>query len=112
MFKIDQSETFTWPVEVMIAADGGKFEKSSFDAVFKRCSQDRLEEVARLVAADKMTDRDVCLEMLVGWSGVTDSGTDVPFTKGTLERVLSIPGVARSISRTFVNAHTGNAVKN
>ena len=36
MFKIKQTPSFHWPVEVQVAGDGGKFERQSFDALFRR----------------------------------------------------------------------------
>lgn len=112
MFELDQSETFTWPVEAMVATSGGKFRKETFDAEFKRVGQERLGEIAKAVARDEMGDREVCKEVMTGWGGITQNGEPLPFSPGNLERVLDVPGLARAIARAFVNAHTGAAVKN
>lgn len=112
MFKLKQSDTFTWPVEVKLAGDGGKFEKHTFDAEFKRVSQPRIDEIALAVGRNEMGDRQVCEEVVVGWSGITEDGEAVPFSPTNLGRILDLPGVARAISATFVAAHTGAAAKN
>ena len=112
MFKLDQSESFSWPVEVLIAGDGGKFNKAAFDVEFKRVEESRLQEIALAVARDDMDDRDVVKEVVVGWGGITDNGEAVPFSPANLDRVLEFPGVARAIARSFVAAHRGVAAKN
>jgi len=112
MFKLNQSESFSWPVEVMIAGNGGKFTKETFDVEFKRVDESRLQEIAMAVARDDMDDRDVVKEVVVGWGGITDNGEAVPFSPSNLDRVLEVPGVARAIARSFVAAHRGAAAKN
>ena len=39
MFKIVQNPTYTWPVTLELPADGGKTEKATFDAEFKRTAR-------------------------------------------------------------------------
>ena len=40
-FVLKQSDTYKWPVTVEIPIDGGRFDKQTFDAEFKRLPQER-----------------------------------------------------------------------
>ena len=112
MFKINQSASFFWPVTVNIPGDGGKFEKHTFDAEFKRVSQSEILAMHEDIKADKTTDRSFCEQVLVGWKGITEDGQEVPFTPTTMAAVLDIPSVAASIVLAFQAAHSGVARKN
>lgn len=112
MFKLKQTDTFFWPVEVQIPGDGGKFDKQTFDAQFKRVSQQKLYAMREDIEAGKVTDDSFAREVLVGWRGVTDDGTEVPFSETTLDQLLDIPTVAASIVMAFTKAHSGLARKN
>lgn len=109
MFKLKQTPTFTWPVEVNLPTDGGKFDKQTFDAVFKRRTT---TEVKELQERDGMSDPVFVREVLVGWSGITDEGEDVPFSDGALAQMLEIPGVSGAIVQAFYAAITGLKRKN
>jgi hypothetical protein len=81
MFIISQSETYTWPVKVEIPVAGGRFEVQTFDAEFKRISQSRFKEIMDQINEQdsKLTDADLAKEVTVGWKGVSDGGSDIPF---------------------------------
>jgi hypothetical protein len=49
MFILSQSSSYKWPVSVDFPVDGGKYEKQTFDAEFKRMSQPQIEETHRAV---------------------------------------------------------------
>ena len=71
MFKIVQNPTYTWPVTLEIPTDGGKTEKATFDAEFKRLTQSRVEEIRASVERGEMRDIDLAREAMVGclaWS--------------------------------------------
>lgn len=104
MFKLNISDTFTWPVEVLIPVDGGKFDKQTFDAVFKRRTKD---ELAELQGRDGMTDDLFVREVLTGWAGITDGGEDVPFSDTALAQVLAVPGVSGAIVTAYYSAVAG-----
>jgi len=112
MFKLDQTESFYWPVEVNIPTDGGKHDKQTFDAQFKRVSQTRLQEMRQEIEDGKATDAGFVREVMVGWRGVTDRGTEVPFSETTLAQLLDIPTVEASIVMAFVQANAGVIRKN
>lgn len=112
MFVISQSDTYTWPVKVEVPTDGGKWENHTFDGVFKRIPQSRMEEI-RKAAEGSIQDMDLARELLAGWAGVTDSeGNEVPFTEATRDRLLDIPAVATSIVRAFIASLQGAKRKN
>src|SRR5690349_19181307 len=112
MFKQSQSQTYTWPVTFELPASGGKFEKHTFDAEFKRLPQSRLREIqtAGSEAADDVT---FAQEILVGWKGVQDeSGQEVPFSVGARDAVLDVPGVATAVVLAFIQSIHGGKRKN
>lgn len=109
MFKITQSRTYFWPVTVEIASDGGKFEKHTFDAEFRRLSVD---EISALSDSDD-TGGSACRKILAGWKGVVDdNGEDVPFSETNLEELLKLPSVRMAIMMAFRASLQGAARKN
>jgi hypothetical protein len=112
MFKISQSQTYTWPVSVNIPTNGGQFDRQTFDGEFKRLSDSRLKEIRGKVESDQMTDADFVREVMVGWSGVTDGDADVPFSQSTLAQLLEIPGVAGAVVLAVIESLAGLKRKN
>jgi hypothetical protein len=112
-FVLNQSATYTWPVKITLAISGGKREVSTFDAEFKRLPQTRINEIMHLIREqevgrrqeDLMWDTDVCRELLSGWDGVNDDdGKPVPFSEGSLNKLLDIPTVASQVIRTWAGS--------
>lgn len=112
MFKLSQSPTFFWPVEVSLPTDGGKYTKETFDAQFERLSQTQLRELNEQIEAGKLTDSEFVRQVLKGWRGVTDDGNELPFSPTTLDQLLDVPTVASSIVMAFIKAHQGVTRKN
>lgn len=114
MFVIKQSDTYTWPVEVKIPADGGRFDKQTFDAVFKRLPQTRLVEIRKQYEIDNLvSDVEIAREVLVGWVGITDADKqDIPFSEKMCEELLNIPRVAFAIVTAFTESISGAKRKN
>lgn len=112
MFKLSQSATFWWPVEVSLPIDGGKFAKETFDVQFERYTQEKILEMRTQIEAGKVTDAGFVRSVVQGWRGVTDEGAEVPFSVGALEQLLNIPGTAAAIVMAFMEAHAGAARKN
>lgn len=109
MFKITQSTSYTWPISVNLATDGGKFETQTFDGKFKRLGTERLEQIREAVKSDK----DFAEQVLEGWDGVTDGdGQAVPFSHGALQQLLDIPGVATAVVVAFLDSLAGLKRKN
>lgn len=112
MFKLVQATTYSWPVSVELPVDGGRTEKASFDAEFKRLTQSRIEEIRGLIERDEIRDVDLVREVLVGWSGVVDADGPVPFSAQALNQLLDIPTVASSIVYALFQSLTGAKRKN
>lgn len=109
MFKLSQSETYSWPVQFKLPADGGQFESHTFDAVFKRISKSRINEASN---DETMTDIDFAKEVLVGWKGVTNDGKEeVPFSESARDRLLEIPAVAAGVVASFLASSHGKEAK-
>jgi len=94
--------------------DGGKREKATFSAVFKRLSQSRINEIQtevqrRVKAAEAGEDvrgsiSDVSLadEILVGWEGIVDGdGEPVPFSQASKAMLLDVPMMAPALINAF-----------
>lgn len=110
MFKLAASPVYFWPVSVSLPTDGGKFEKSTFDAQFKRIPQSRIDAIFR---ADDVKDEEVARELLVGWRGVTDdSGEDVPFSEAAREQLFNVPGVRAAVIKSYLESLSGAKQKN
>jgi hypothetical protein len=112
MFVLSQSTSYTWPVTVEFPADGGRTEKQTFDAEFKRLSQTRVKELADAIQSGELTDADVATEVMLGWSGVTDGSDEVPFSQAALKQLLDLPLVASSIVVAYFGSLSGAKRKN
>lgn len=109
MFKLSNAETFIWPVEVILPVDGGKYEKQTFDAIFKHLGQSQIKE---MLEAEGANDISFAKQILVGWKGITDDGkNEVPFSETQKEKLLDIPVVAGAVTSAFLNAKTGGEAK-
>lgn len=106
-FVLKQSDTYMWPVTLVIPVDGGRREKHSFDAEFKRLSQTRINEIVRQAKGTSeeeatLEDQTACAEILVGWSNVVDDdGQDIPFSQKSLGQLLELPTIAAQIIRAW-----------
>ena len=110
-FVLKQTASYTWPVPLLIPVSGGRREKHSFDAEFKRLPQSRINEIAKLARATELgrasddellDDKTAAREILIGWSGITDDdGKDVPFSEAALDQLLEIPTIAGQIIRAW-----------
>lgn len=113
-FVLKQSDSYTWPVTLVIPVDGGRREKHTFDAEFKRLPQTRINEIVRQAkgisdgASDDavmLEDQSACAELLVGWSNVVDdSGEEIPFSVKALDQLLELPTIAAQIIRAWTES--------
>ena len=110
-FVLKQSDSYSWPVTLIIPVDGGRREKHTFDAEFKRLPQTRINEIVRQAkgisegSSDEsamLEDQSACAEILVGWSNVIDdSGEQIPFSAKALNQLLELPTIAAQIIRAW-----------
>ena len=113
MFVISQKSTYTWPVQVEFPTDGGKTERQTFDAEFKRMTQTRINEIRGQIERNEITDTELAREVLSGWAGVNDGGGDVvPFSEHARDQLLDIPLVAAAVVLAWLGSLTGVKRKN
>ena len=124
-FVLKQSSSYKWPVSFKLPVDGGKFEKQTFDAEFKRLPQARINEIqtdvqTRIKAAERnelvdtsVTDISSANELIIGWEGVVDSDGDaVTFSETVKQQLLDIPTVASAIIVAYFDSLAGVKTKN
>jgi len=123
-FVLKQSSSYRWPVTIRMPADGGKREKQSFEAEFKRLPQSRIAEIQvqaqKLVKAaeageqlEGISDVSVADEVLVGWSGILDEdGDEVPYSQTNKAMLLEVPLMAASLVQAYFASLTDEKRKN
>lgn len=110
-FVLAKSATYTWPVRISLATDGGKQTVETFDAEFRRLPQSRINEIVRQARAaergrgdddEQIEDQDAAREIIASWKGVTDdAGAEIPFSEAALGQLLEIPTVAGQIVKAW-----------
>jgi hypothetical protein len=113
-FVLKQSDSYSWPITLVLPVDGGRREKHTFDGEFRRLPQSRINEIIRLARAmergrieegEELQDQDAAREVLVGWSGVVDDdGKEIKFSDAALTQLLEIPTVAAQIVRAWFDS--------
>lgn len=123
-FILEQSPTFSWPITIREVQDGGRHRTHSFEAIFCRLPQSRMEEVQleyqRMKAAaaqdlplDGIPTREIAAEILAGWRGITDGkGEEVEFNEASKAQLLEVATVADVLVQTFFEAHDKARQKN
>jgi hypothetical protein len=105
MFKLAQSAEYFWPVKFSLPVEGGRFEKSTFDCLFKRLSQSRIDEIILAANSGAMKDSDIAREIVVGWRGVTDDkGDEIEFSTSAFGQLLDVPMMATHIAGAFIDS--------
>ena len=66
MFKIGQTDRFSYPVSVDIPADGGKRTTYTFDAIFRRLSRDEFVDLTTRAQAGETNDAALVRDVLLG----------------------------------------------
>jgi hypothetical protein len=124
-FVLKQSDSYTWPVSIKLPANGGKRERQTFDAEFKRLPQSRINEIQREVqlrvnAAERgedsgegVSDQSIAAEILVGWDGIIDGdGEPVPFSNAFKAQLLDVPMMAGSLVAAYFESLVEQKRKN
>ena len=107
MFKLGQSDRFTYPVSIEVLDESGKRKTYSFDAVFKRLSNDQFIEVSRAAKAGELPDLDLVRDVLLGWKGILDEdGNELTFSEANRDMVLNVWPVTPTIVSAFLEANT------
>lgn len=116
-FVLDQSGTYSWPVAYELPVDGGRHRRVTFEVVFRRVEQQRVEQILaaqqQLIQlaqrgediSDRLSiGREHAAEVMAGWSGVKakdDSTEDLEFTPANREAFLQVPGMAGAVLKAF-----------
>lgn len=111
-FVLKQSDNYSWPVTIEYPIDGGRFEKHTFDAQFKRLSQSRIEEIMAEAVRGDLKDGEVAAELLVGWSGIMDGSGEIPFSEKAKDMLLDMPLVSASLVKAWMESLAGAKRKN
>ena len=117
-FVLSQSDSYIWPVTVEIPIDGGRFDRQTFDAEFKRLPQSKVGPmVAELQRLEDLGDlnriTEIAADVLVGWSGMTgDDGKAIPYSQQALERLLEVPFLAVAVLKSYIDSIKGAKRKN
>ena len=105
MFTLDLSPSYSWPVTLQLAADGGEFQEFTFDVQLKRLEQDRIREILQPAEGKALTDEDACRELVMGWSGISDKkGADLPFSEAALAKLLKVHGAPGAIVKAWLDS--------
>ena len=95
-FKITQKPTFISRVTVETPNQKGGFDKSPFNAEFRRCGMDEIEELR------KLPQKEVLEKVLVGWSDlIDDDNQPVDFNEDNLRALLNIPPALLALGAAF-----------
>jgi hypothetical protein len=105
-FVLKKVASYKWPVTVEIPSDG-KFEKQTFDAIFKKMSRSAFNDLV-----DKGDDALVD-GILEGWDGITDEdGKELAFSQKAKKELVDDPHVMKAIITAYAESITGAAAKN
>ena len=95
----DLDDTFEWQVKLLIPTKN-KRRTETFNAIFKRISQERYNEIARLQDEEGLSNEDVVREIMVSWSRMQDKeGNELPYTASRLDKILERSLLAMLISQ-------------
>jgi len=107
---LGKAESYDWPVTLETPADGGRFEKITFTARFKRLGQARIDEIVSALrdGGDGLTDRTIVDDVLIGWDKVLDAdGQPIDFTPVNVAAVLEVEGVRAAIVKAWFESLSG-----
>lgn len=124
-FILEQSHTFSWPITIRETQDGGRYRTHTFEAVFKRLPQSRMDEItleyqriksyaARDEVISELPTRAIASEILAGWSGIfePDNTTPVPYSEDGKAKLLEIATVADVLVTTYIESTEKAKAKN
>lgn len=110
MFKIGQTDRFSYPVKVDIVGDGGKRNTYTFDAIFRRLQREEFSALARAAAAGERDDLSIAREVVLGWKGIQDAdGNDLPFSEANFDLVMADWPVLPCVVAAFMESHIPKA---
>lgn len=102
MFIMELSPAYFAPVKVSLLDADGNLKEHEFDMQFVRMTQLEIDE---FVAQETVSALDAVKRVVRNWRHVMDAqGLAVPFSEDNLAKLLTIPGVAASILKAFIQS--------
>lgn len=124
-FILEQSPTFSWPITIRETQDGGRYRTHTFEAVFKRLPQSRMDEItleyqriksfaARDEVISELPTRAIASEILAGWNSIfeADNTTAIPYSEEAKIELLEVATVADVLVTTFIECTEKAKAKN
>lgn len=113
MFKLTQSPTYWFPVELFQLGADGAVERVEIDVLFARLSVDEEEALLAEVHAHKLLDRSVAPRLMRGWRKVADeAGAELPWSEPNRDAFLNIAGNATQVMRAYFTSRNQAALGN
>ena len=124
-FILEQTPTFTWPITIREQVDNGRYRTHTFEAVFKRLPQSRMDEItldyqrikswaAKDEVINSLPTREIASEILVGWTGIfePDNTTQIPYSEYSKAQLMEIATVAYVLVTTYIESTEKAKAKN
>ena len=123
-FKLNQSPSYRWPVNVSVVGESGDIEEHVFFVQFRRFKkQSELLKIGEDTKSGAMNDDQFMEYVVLGWSGlIGENGEEIPFSTEALlsfKDILTVDPVehqATSLSiviiRAFYDSIRGGQEKN
>ncbi|KJS45893.1 MAG: hypothetical protein VR71_00030 [Roseovarius sp. BRH_c41] len=109
MFKIDQTPTFTHPVEIKVPADGGH-DLQTLNATFRVLPD---EEIEALDMRTTRGEREFLSAAIVSLDDIEDEkGNKLPYSHGLRDRLIGLAYVRVALVNAYYAALVGKRVKN
>jgi len=106
-FVLKKTASYKWPVKVETPADGGTFDKQTFDAIFKKIGR---------TAFNALIDKgdDVFIDgILEGWDGILDEdGKVIPFTEKSKKELCDDSCFTKAVIKAYADSILGEPAKN
>lgn len=113
MFKISKDDSFFWPVTIEVPMDGGRFQKVSFEAKFKRVSRTRYEDMLAQARENNLKDVDLCREVVCGFKGVGDENSQpLEYNETNRDLLFEDALAVRAMALAYIEAMSGIKRKN
>ncbi|MBI2313585.1 MAG: hypothetical protein HYU77_13880 [Betaproteobacteria bacterium] len=115
MFKLGLSDRYYYPVTVRIPVDGKKPHEFTFDAEFRRLSQDEIQALLQEVQSGAIDDAALARRVWIGWRPghvVDEGGAALEYSESARERLMSVFPTQSAIIEAWSDAIRGGREKN
>jgi len=115
MFKLDNSDTYEWPVKFGTIDAKGRKQAHTITLIFKRVEREEFIDIIRPDGESELrtgaevieSDLDYLLRFVLGWRDV-EIGGDSVFNRDNLRALLNgVPSIHRLITEAFVESVNG-----